>query len=560
MRTPLVRSLAAVWLALVLAPAVLADRLVTHDGRILEVKKARQNPDGSYRLVFENGEITCPAQFVASVEIEGDMSDYVPQNEDEKKKLADGYVRYRGKWMIKATYQAELNKEAEARRKRTEDLAAHASFHSGWETETKHFQFKSNTSPDILEHYADLLEGYYELMDQRVGIDPSPTLKKKKMKVSVYKSREEFQKLTRSDPGVLGFFNFVDGELHFFHEYQEPSRSEWVALHEGTHLLTYLIEPRARPWIWINEGVADYFGSSTVSLDKKGKLKIEPGQLQVDRVLTVQQAIKDGEVIPLEKLFFISRDDYHGFEYAHGWSFVYFLNSNPAYEKGFKRFFKEFYTIGKGVAFEEKRLDGQEAGGLSLAPTVREVPPAEVRRLLLDKLGVKDVPKLEKEWLDFIAAIQIDAPAARFKRGLFTLFQGNHGQLAQALEDIEGAIEGGVVDPRADWARGVLQLVCGGEGEKCVEDFRRAIELSPLNAGFRNNLGQLLSGMSLRTGSLTVSHGPKEEELNGPEEGLEEARRQIGLSCELEPENDFYKECLQRFLQLSGKKAGGSER
>jgi hypothetical protein len=81
-------------------------------------------------------------------------------------------------------------------------------------------------------------------------------------------------------------------------------------------------------------------------------------------VLTVQQAIKDGSYLPLEKLFFVPRDGFHSFEYAHAWSFVYFLNnSKPEYEKGFKKFFKDFYTIAKGVEFN---LDA--GGGKTVPP------------------------------------------------------------------------------------------------------------------------------------------------------------------------------------------------
>ena len=37
-----------------------ADRLLTEDGRVLEVKKARKLEDGNYLLVFESGEVQCP--------------------------------------------------------------------------------------------------------------------------------------------------------------------------------------------------------------------------------------------------------------------------------------------------------------------------------------------------------------------------------------------------------------------------------------------------------------------------------------------------------------------
>jgi hypothetical protein len=533
-----------------LAPALSADRLVTHDGRILEVKKARQNGDGSYRLEFEHGAIDCPARFVGSVEIEGDMSDYVPQNEDERRKLADGYVRYRGKWLSKPAYEAELGREAEARRARTAELAAHAQFATGWEKETRHFRFKTNTSPELLDFYADLLEAYYDLMDKRVGIDPSPSLRKTKMKVNIYKSQEDFQKLTGSEPNVLGFFNFVREELQFYHDYQDPARSEWVALHEGTHLLTYLIEPQGWPQIWVNEGVADYFGSSQVTRNAKGKLEIAPGQLKVERVLTVQQAIAEQKHIPLDKLFFIDRDDYQGFEYAHGWSFVYFLNNSP-YEKGFKKFFKDFYTIAKGIPFTlEEGFPNQQG-------TAKIIQPAEVKKLLLERLGVKDLAKLEQEWLDFVKGIPIDAPRARFERSMQSLYGGSMEELKRGLEDAEAAITGGIDDPRVYWTRGTLRLICEGKQDECLQDYHKAVELAPLEAGFRHSLAQRLSGMSLRTASLTVRMDEDgEEKLRGGPEELGAAREHFGLATELAPENELYRESFERFLELYEKAQG----
>jgi len=528
-----------------------ADRLVTHDGRILEVKKARKLESGDYQLVFENGEISCPAAFVASVEIEGDMSDYVPANEDEKKKLADGYVRYRGRWMTKPAYTAELKKLAEATRARTAELAAHASFYDGWKKETKHFAFQSNTSPEILDSYAELLESYYDLMDQRVGIDPTPSLKKTKMKVNIYKSRPEFTQLTQAAPGVAGFFNFVDGELHFYHDYQDPSVSEWIALHEGTHLLTFLIEPQARPWIWVNEGVADFFGTAEISRNKRGKLEIDPGQLSLERVLTVQQAIKDGSVIPLEKLFTVSRDSFHAFEYAHAWSFVYFLNhARPEYEKAFKKFFKDLYTLAKGVAFD------LEPGGGNKYGSWKTVAPAEVRRVLLDKLNLKDVAALEEEWKTYIAGIAIDAPRARLKRGLTALRSSGPEEKAQGLEDLDAAIAAGIEDARAYWARGILRLIVKGGLQESTDDLRMALERDPLNAGMRANLAQITCGLTLRTPGLTLKFDDDEELADLSPEQLEEAGRQFALALEIAPENEIIRESCETFRTQKEKKVG----
>src|SRR5262245_11556257 len=119
-----IRSILAVAL---LAASASADSLVTKDGRVIQVKKAREE-GANYRLVFAAGEIVVPKSQVASVEIEGDMSDYVPKDDKEKEFLAKGYVRHKGKWMSKAGYEVELAKATEARRKRTEELKKRSKF------------------------------------------------------------------------------------------------------------------------------------------------------------------------------------------------------------------------------------------------------------------------------------------------------------------------------------------------------------------------------------------------------------------------------------------------
>lgn len=534
--------------ALLLAPVAGADRLVTNDGRILEVKKARVAAEGGYTLTFENGEIHCPAEFVLSVEIEGDMADYVPADDNEKKKLEDGFVRFRGKWMSKIAYEAALSKEAERRRKRVEELAEHADFFNGWEKETSHFQVRTNTSPELLEYYCDLLESYYTLMNKRVGIKPTPRLRRTKMKVNIYKSRENFHELNEAGVGggVAGYFSFLEESLNFYHDYEEPAISNWVALHETTHLLTYLIEPQSWPQIWINEGVADFFGSADITFDKKGKLEITPGKLQLDRVLTVQQAIRDGDYVTLEKLFRIDKANFHAFEYAHSWSFVYFLNnSSKQYESGFKRFFKDHYTLAKGIEYEAQPFPNQQG-------TAKIVPPHEVRRLLLKCLRVKDseVPELEKEWLEFVKSIEIDAPAARFKRAQNALMRYDKDQFELAREDLDFAISEGIEDPRAYWTRGALRIIEEQDTTGAEGDFRRAIELAPLNSSFRYSLGQLLAGSGFRTGgyTLTITDADGNMGLFGEPEEIQEAKLCYGMAMELDPESDYYREQFESFM------------
>ena len=88
-------------------------------------------------LTFEHGEILCGKEDVVSVEIEGDMSDYVPANEDEREKLEQGFVRFKGRWMSKPAYKSELKRKAEKARERTEYFAEHSEFYNAWEKETE---------------------------------------------------------------------------------------------------------------------------------------------------------------------------------------------------------------------------------------------------------------------------------------------------------------------------------------------------------------------------------------------------------------------------------------
>ena len=559
--------------ALLFAAPALADRVLTQDGRVLSPKKAREQGAG-YKFTFENGELTIPdKKAVQSVEIEGDMSEYVPKNEDEKKKLAEGYVKYRGKWFSKPGYETELKREHELSKAHTEQLAAHADWGNAWTKETAHFLFKSNTSPEVLDYYCELLEAYYNLMDQRIGINPTPVLRRTKMTINIYKTYDEF--LTLSDsragvgPGVLGYFWSFNKTLNFFHDYSEPALSTWVALHECTHLLTYLIDQQYEPQIWLNEAVADYYGSSKVERDKSGKLVITPGELQTDRVLTVQEAIKvekgggvktgeaagaDGKTgkkkkrglsgrpfTRLGELFMLNHDEFDGFQYAHAWSFVYFLNNfeNGKYQKAFNKFFKGLYTLEKGLTVESVPGGGITGAG-------KAVSPENIRKYLFGKLGLKDKDQeqLEKDWRTYIENIPILGPEARLKRGLYAM---RRMEFEDALADLNAAIEGGTSDPRAYWARGKCAMF--EKGPKAgIDDLRKASEMEPLNQLFHYDLSCAMAGrltMSNRFGGGGISISTSEDEdkkIDNPE-----AKKEAGLAMELDPGNDGYREWFERF-------------
>ena len=431
--------------------------------------------------------------------------------------------------MSKRAYQTELDRESETSKEEAAEAALYSQWGTALEGESKYFMIRTNTSPELLEYYGNLLDTYYKMMNKAIGIKPTPTMRGVKLQVNIYKSREEFTKLTGMSPGVAGFFMPMGptSHLNFYHDYAEPSSSEWVGLHECTHLLTYLIDQQFKPQIWINEAMADYYGSATIIHGKRGKLDIEPGKLQTDRVLTVQQAIKDGEAVGLQELFDLEKSGFHAFQYAHAWSFVYFLNNgnDGKYQKGFAKFFKELYTL-KGV--ESDNVSGWGPGGMN-----KVVKPDDIRDFLLKKIKVEDVKELEAEWLDFIANIAIDAPEARLKRGLRA---SRTGDFDDAIADLTAAIDAGLKDPRAYYARARTSAY-SGDMSKAVEDIEAALELDPLNAEYRYDYSHYLLGASA---SRFFSIGSK-----GQYEGndaIDQARAQAGLAVSLDPKNRFFPE------------------
>ncbi|MFT7668931.1 MAG: tetratricopeptide (TPR) repeat protein [Planctomycetota bacterium] len=519
---------------LFISPSAGADRLITEDGRIISLVKARAEEDG-YRLTFEHGEFFAgPDAGIASVEIEGDMSDYVPQNDDEREKLAKGFVRHNGKWMSKPRYETELKKAFLESKKRTDNLAAHSDWENCWTLETKHFLVKSNTSEELLQYYGDLLEAYYKLMDNRVGIKPTPSYRRIKMTVNIYKSRKEFQDFSASDvgPSTLGYFWSYDNTLNFFHDYEEPARSEWVALHECTHLLTFLIDQQYGAQIWLNEAMADYFGSSSIARDKRGKIVIEPGELQTDRILTVQEAIRAENDTKLKKLFFIKRANFTGFHYAHGWSFVYFLFNveDGKHAKAFTKCFKDIYTLKKGIPFTSKPGPGPTG-------TEKRVSAADIRDLLMKAIKYDDLEKLEHDWKAYIASIPIDSGPALLKRGLN---RTRRGEFTEAIEDLDSAIEQGITDPRAWSSRGLSKAFTGNMKE-AIEDLETAAQRAPLNANIRYRLSQLKVGLA-SMGSASFQRGKSDQTFDN-----EEAKSQAGLAMELDPDNDAYKHWYEQF-------------
>jgi tetratricopeptide (TPR) repeat protein len=235
----------------------------------------------------------------------------------------------------------------------------------------------------------------------------------------------------------------------------------------------------------------------------------------------------------LETMFKLDRNAFDGFEYAHAWSFVYFLNTyeGAKHQKNFNRFFKEIYTRAKGIPSEAM------GGGFG-------VKPEDIRAHLLKRIGEKDVEKLEALWIDYIKQIPIEGPTARLKRALSNL---RGFKLDEALADFDAAIELGTTDPRAFVGRAKALAFSGAEA-KARADLLKALELDPLDADVYYDLSALKVGrLNTRTGRGAGGGGLEVSDGDASKFSDEEAKRWAGLAMELDPENDYYRTWYERF-------------
>ena len=126
--------------------------------------------------------------------------------------------------------------------------------------------------------------------------------------------------------------------------------------------------------------------------------------------------------------------------------------------------------------------------------------------------------------------------------------------MLQAREDLDAAIAAGIKDPRAYYARYRLGIFLrppqqGGDRlEAMRSDLAQAIEMDPLNAGYRFAMGNLLAG------SLSIDEGDDDQESliaeeSGPKGEISpEAASFLGLAVELAPENESYRTRHERYV------------
>lgn len=189
-----------------------------------------------------------------------------------------------------------------------------------------------------------------------------------KLRVYVFTTRKQFHEFF-SDVRAAGVY-ISAGVLAFHLELPTDAEILTVQIHETVHALIdrHLIAPGVTIPVWLNEGVAEYFGNSDI---EKGRLIPGKRGPRSQAVMTrdgsvvdvpvhgtlsaraLAQARATGKLIPLQELLAASAEVFYGDEsglyYAQSWRFVHFLRHSDDLPKGAFETFMLFVTEGYDV-------------------------------------------------------------------------------------------------------------------------------------------------------------------------------------------------------------------
>jgi hypothetical protein len=167
--------------------------------------------------------------------------------------------------------------------------------------------------------------------------------------LSVFRHHADYMKflaghgIDATGSGGMFFYKGQASGLVTFLEGQTVDRMFHTLRHEGFHQFAFARIGPDLP-VWANEGLAEYFSESIVL-----KRTLAAGQVPVDRVAVMRQALSGGKHIPLGDLLTMSDDAWANrvrrgdgsLQYDQAWSVVHFLvNGDKKYQRAFEAYLK----------------------------------------------------------------------------------------------------------------------------------------------------------------------------------------------------------------------------
>jgi hypothetical protein len=229
--------------------------------------------------------------------------------------------------------------------------------------------------------------------------------------IRVCKDPEQYRAYGGSG-GSAGYWSWIDQELVFYKDSQNPKDALRVLYHEAFHQYIFYSVGACSPHSWFNEGHGDYFAGHNYG---GGKFERDTFSWRKD---LAAQLKREKRTAPLKEWLTWGQSEYYGApnkwkldggeNYALGWSFIYFLRTTkkPEYQGILERYFNCL----KGLVTkkrEERRLAREKAKAAG-EDVGAEEPEGFANmsfeddwcaQALAEGLKGVDVEQLEKDWL-----------------------------------------------------------------------------------------------------------------------------------------------------------------
>lgn len=451
------RIRAALLVALLAAVPARGDMLALQDGRFVEGRPI-ERVEGGYKVKYENGEIFVPEALVHDCYLEKD-GEFEPRTPEEKAKFEKGLVPWGGTWVSKQYRDKKRQEALDRKRVEVEQQKARQEWRNHITVTTRKFVYEHTLPDDVFEELKDLFEAYYDFFTDYWGVHPSA--KFGKPVIHIYHNEEYFHERSGAPEGVVGWYDPLTHELHFYYDRSRQRFTLDVMFHEGNHMLTQMIDEKVLYPAWLNEGMAEYFGASEWDPAKK---TMTVGHLQSARLAVIQDEIDDGKWQELEPLMRAQRITAK--EYAWAWSLCHFLLSTERYAKPFRKFYL-------GLA----RSSSVQKTTIMLAYKVIE--PDEVIDALKKYLRIKDLKQLEEEWHAYVKD-NLTQRQNDLDYGMAAWMMTLYGENVKAKRLFRKALEKGA---DVAWVHyGYAELRMSDRPEIALKHATRATELDPLHA------------------------------------------------------------------------------
>ena len=252
--------------------------------------------------------------------------------------------------------------------------------------ETKHYIVKTNISRQKCRIYAAFLEAIRNHYARVFSIRNKSTGKKSVALIFETEIGYQAYAMLTTESGAestLGYYHPHYRQLLLFEPIDQEEATLKVMYHEAFHMFLHEIMDMDNIPIWLNEGMAEYFGGTRITYEN-ARTRVKTGLIHQENREILLLAMENDRIVSFEKIMNESKREFYGpdgsFRYAQAWSMVHFFThyKNGVYAHILKKY---FLALKKGQTGR---------------PAFRET------------FGQEDLKKMRREWREYVLKLKPD--------------------------------------------------------------------------------------------------------------------------------------------------------